>query len=186
MLILSGFLGARYAPGCPLSLAASLVFEQSYGGVEGDSASRAELAALLSAIGEIPLAQGLAVTGSVNQRGEVQAVGGANEKIEGFFDLCLARGLNGDQGVVIPSAVVPMLMLRAEVVEAVAQGRFSVLAVDTVDEAMAALTGLPAGERGPDGLYPEGTVNEVVERRLLELAAARQAFSRTSPENVPA
>ena len=186
VLILSGFLGARYAPGCPLSLAASLVFEQSYGGVEGDSASLAELAALLSAIGEIPLRQGLAVTGSVNQHGEVQAVGGVNEKIEGFFDLCRARGLTGDQGVVVPAAIVPTLMLRADVVEAAREDRFRIIAVDNVDEAMTVLTGLPAGERGPDGVYPDGTVNEAVEMRLLELAAARQAFSRTTPENVPA
>ena len=126
-------------------LSASLVFEQNYGGVDGDSASSAELYALLSALAEVPLRQSLAVTGSVNQHGEVQAIGGVNEKIEGFFDICLARGLSGEQGVLIPAANVKHLMLRADVVDAVAAGSFHVYAVAHVDEGIVLLTGLPAG-----------------------------------------
>ncbi len=177
VLILGGFLGARYAPRHPLSLSASLVFEQSYSGVDGDSASAAELFALLSAISGVPLRQSLAVTGSVNQRGEIQAIGAANEKIEGFFDLCKARGLSGDQGVLIPAANVAHLMLRREVVEAAAEGRFHVYPIATVDEGIELLTGRPAGERDDGGDYPEGSVNLLVERRLIDLAEAARAFS---------
>ncbi len=147
VLILSGFLGARYALERPLSLSASLVFEQSYSGVEGDSASSAELYALLSALAEAPIKQSLAVTGSVNQHGQVQAIGGVNEKVEGFFDLCRARGLSGQQGVLIPAANVKHLMLRREVVEAVAAGQFHLYPVTTIDQGIEILTGLPAGER---------------------------------------
>ncbi len=154
VLILSGFLRGRYAQEHPLSLGASLVFEQSYGGVDGDSASSAELYALLSAIARVPIAQSLAVTGSVNQSGEVQAIGGVNEKIEGFFDLCKARGLTGDQGVLMPEANVKHLMLRQDVVDAVAAGQFAVYPITTVDEGIEVLTGLPAGEPGGDGRYP--------------------------------
>jgi predicted ATP-dependent protease len=175
VLILSGFLSARYAPKRPLALAASLVFEQSYGGVEGDSASSAELCALLSAIAEVPLRQSLAITGSVNQHGDIQAIGGVNEKIEGFFDVCRARGLDGRQGVVIPAANVQNLMLRGDVVQAVAEGRFAVYAVASIDEAMALLAGLPAGERDALGAFPPGTVNGLVEQKLL--AFAEQAAS---------
>jgi lon-related putative ATP-dependent protease len=142
VLILAGLLGARYGRTRPLSLHASLVFEQSYGGVEGDSASLAEACALLSAIGEIPLRQSLALTGSLNQRGEVQPIGGVNEKIEGFFDVCAARGLDGSHAVAIPATNLPHLMLRDDVVEAVRDGRFAVYAVRTIDDAMALLTGL--------------------------------------------
>jgi lon-related putative ATP-dependent protease len=176
VLILAGFLGERYAAERPLSLAASLVFEQSYGGVEGDSASMAELCALLSAIGGLPLAQGIAVTGSVNQRGEAQAVGGVNEKIEGFFDLCAARGLDGRQGVVLPRANERHLMLRREVVEAVAAGMFHVWTVDDVDETMTLLARRPAGARDERGSYPAGSVNAAVEARLTRLAEIRRAF----------
>ncbi|WP_456427009.1 Lon protease family protein [Rhodocaloribacter sp.] len=178
VLILAGFLGGRYARSRPLSLTASLVFEQSYGGIEGDSASCAELYALLSAIAELPLRQGLAVTGSVNQRGEVQPIGGVNEKIEGFFDVCRARGLTGEQGVLIPASNVKHLMLAPRVVEAVRDGRFHVYPVRTVDEGIELLTGMPAGERRPDGTYPEGTVNRRVMDHLAEMAAHRQAFLR--------
>jgi predicted ATP-dependent protease len=176
VLILAGFLGSRYAGDRPFSLSASLVFEQSYGGVEGDSASSAELFALLSAIGGLPLRQDLAVTGSVNQRGEIQAVGGVNEKIEGFFRTCSARGLDGDPGVVLPAANAKHLMLRADVVEAARAGRFSVWAVESVDDVMELLTGVPAGDRGLDGSFPDDTVNGRVARRLAELAARAQAF----------
>jgi predicted ATP-dependent protease len=165
VLILSGYLSGRYSPTKPLSLAASLVFEQSYGGVEGDSASSAELYALLSALASAPLSQSLAVTGSVNQHGDIQAVGGVNPKIEGFFDLCRARGLDGRQGVVIPQANVKNLMLREDVVAAVEQGRFSVYAVASVDEGVELLTGLPAQE-----------VHRRVESRLAEFADKARAF----------
>ncbi len=178
VMILAGFLGGRYAANRPLSLRASLVFEQSYGGVEGDSASLAELCALLSAIGELPIRQGVALTGSVNQHGAVQAIGGVNEKIEGFFDVCAARGLTGDQGVIIPAANASHLMLRADVVAAAAEGRFHIWPVTTVDEALEILTGLPAGERGPDGLWPEGTVNALVDARLEELARTAREYGR--------
>jgi lon-related putative ATP-dependent protease len=171
VLILSGFIGGRYARERPLSLSASLVFEQSYGGVEGDSASAAELFALLSAIAETPLRQSLAVTGSVNQHGRLQAIGGVNEKIEGFFDLCQARGLTGEQGVLVPVANVKHLMLRYDVVEAARAGRFRVVPIETVDQAMEILTGLPAGERDGRGSYPAGSVNRRVEMRLARLAA---------------
>jgi lon-related putative ATP-dependent protease len=177
VLILSGFLGARYASDRSLSLSASLVFEQSYGGVEGDSASSAELYALLSAIGQIPIKQSLAVTGSVDQHGQVQAIGGVNEKIEGFFDVCKARGLTGEQGVLIPTSNVKHLMLRADVVEAAAQGQFHIYPVETVDQGIEILTGVPAGELDEEGNYPEGTVNGMVQAELARLAEERAGES---------
>jgi predicted ATP-dependent protease len=177
VMILAAFLGARYAQELPLSLAASLVFEQSYGPVEGDSASLAELCALLSALAFVPVHQGLAVTGSINQFGRVQAIGGVNEKIEGFFDLCRQRGLDGRQGVLIPRANVQHLMLRDEVVQAVAQGRFHVHAVDDVDQAIELLTGVPAGLPNAKGEVPPDTVNHLVASRLVELSMLRQAWS---------
>jgi lon-related putative ATP-dependent protease len=173
VLILSGLLAARYASDSPLSLSATLVFEQSYGGVEGDSASTAELYALLSALAQVPALQSIAVTGSVNQHGEVQPVGGINEKIEGFFDVCCARGLTGGQGVMVPHGNVRHLMLRRPVVEAVRAGRFHVWPVRTIDEGIELLTGLPAGDRGGDGRFPPGSVNAMVEERLLHFAATR-------------
>ena len=176
VLILSGFLAGRYALDTPMSLFASLVFEQSYGGVEGDSASSAELYALLSALSDAPLRQDLAVTGSVNQHGEVQAIGGVNEKIEGFFDLCRARGLTGSQGVLIPQANVRHLMLRRDVREACAAGRFSIYPIARIGEGVQLLTGLAAGERGPDGGYPAGTINHRVEERLRAFAGVRRNF----------
>ena len=177
VLILAGFLGARYAPDRPFTLSASLVFEQSYSGVEGDSASSAELYALLSALSGLPVRQSLAVTGSVNQLGQVQAIGGVDEKIEGFFDVCRARGLTGDQGVVIPASNVRHLMLREDVVEAARAGKFGVYAVETVDDGIELLTGTPAGAPGPDGQYPAGTVNGRVAARLAELAEKARAFA---------
>ncbi len=181
VLILSGFLGARYAADHPLSLSASLVFEQSYGAVEGDSASSAELYALLSALAGLPIKQSLAVTGSVNQHGQVQAIGGVNEKIEGFFDLCKARKLDG-QGVIIPASNVRHLMLRQEVVDAVRAGTFKIYAVETIDQGIEILTGLPAGERDASGKFPEGSVNQRVEARLIEFAQKRMAAQRTKTE----
>ncbi len=177
VLILAHFLTARYAPDYPLSLSASLAFEQSYGGVEGDSASVAELCALLSALADVPLKQSLAVTGSVNQHGEVQPIGGVNEKIEGFFDVCRDRGLTGEQGVIIPAANVVHLMLRQDVVAAAEAGQFHIYPVRTVDEAIELLTGMPAGERDEEGNFPEGTLNYLVEARLIEMAERQRDFS---------
>lgn len=173
VMILSSYLGARYAANHPLSLTASLVFEQSYSGVDGDSASSAELYALLSALSGLAINQGLAVTGSVNQYGQVQAIGGVNEKIEGYFDICKARGLTGRQGVLIPRANIKHLMLRHDVVEAAKQGRFHIYAVSTIDEGIEILTGTPAGVADENGVYPEGTVNRLVQDRLAELAETR-------------
>lgn len=177
VMILSSFLAARYARSLPLSLSASLVFEQSYGPVEGDSASLAELCALLSALAAVPIRQSLAITGSVNQYGRVQPIGGVNEKIEGFFDICQARGLTGEQGVIIPQSNVKHLMLREDVVAACAAGKFAVHAVEDVDQAIALLTGFPAGEPDAQGLVPEGTINYLVATQLAELTALRQAFA---------
>jgi lon-related putative ATP-dependent protease len=185
VLILTGYLGGRYAQDKPLSLTASLAFEQSYGEVEGDSASMAELIALLSAIAEVPVRQSIAVTGSINQKGEVQPIGGVNEKIEGFFAVCKARGLTGEQGVVIPKVNIRNLMLKKEVVQAVEDGKFRIYAVATVDEAVSILTGMPAGERGPDGAWSEGTVNFLVDKRLKDIARKLKAEEKGEKEKEP-
>jgi predicted ATP-dependent protease len=177
VLILSSFLAARYARNQPLALSASLVFEQSYGMVEGDSASLAELCALLSNLANAPIKQSLAVTGSVNQFGQVQAIGAVNEKIEGFFDICAARGLNGEQGVLIPASNVKHLMLRRDVVAAAEAGQFRIYAVEDVDQAITLLTGVPAGEADANGIYAEGSVNLRVAARLAELSDIRQSFA---------
>jgi predicted ATP-dependent protease len=176
VLILAGFLAGRYVPEQPLSLAASIVFEQSYGSIEGDSASSAELFALLSALAEVPIRQNVAVTGSINQRGDVQAVGGINEKIEGFFDVCRAEGLTGDQGVLIPAANQRHLMLRRDVIDAVASGTFHVWAMSTVDQGLEILTGRRAGARDTSGQFADGTVNAAVERRLVAFAEQARKF----------
>ena len=178
VLILSHFLGAHYALDYPLSLSASLVFEQSYGGIEGDSASSAELYALLSALAQVPVKQGLAVTGSVNQHGEIQAIGGVNEKIEGFFDLCNSRGLSGEQGVLIPASNVRHLMLRHDVVTAVENGMFAVYPVRTVNEGIELLTGTSAGERTAEGEFPADTINRQVEDRLIHFSLQLKNFAR--------
>lgn len=177
VLILSSFLASRFARHRPLPLAASLVFEQSYGMIDGDSASVAELCALLSALSEVPIRQNLAVTGSINQLGQVQPIGGVNEKIEGFYDVCKAMGLDGEQGVIIPWANLTHLMLREDVVEACRQGQFRVYAVRTVDEALSLLTGVPAGEPNAHGEYPAGTVNYRVDQRVRELIRLRTQFA---------
>jgi predicted ATP-dependent protease len=177
VLILSSLLAARYALEHPLSLSASLVFEQSYGMVDGDSASVAEFCALLSALSGIPILQSLAVTGSVNQHGQVQAIGGANEKIEGFFDICQRRGLNGRQGVLIPASNVRHLMLRRDVIAAAQRGDFHVYPISNVDQAIALLTGVPAGVLDDQGRYPEGTVNHAVAARLWKMFQLRQQYS---------
>ena len=177
VLILSAFLSAHYATDRPLSLSASLVFEQSYSGVDGDSASSAELYALLSALAEVPIKQSLAVTGSVNQFGQVQAIGGVNEKIEGFFDLCKANGLNGGNGVLIPASNATHLMLRDDVIEAAAAGTFHIYPIKTIDQGIELLTGKPAGKRGKNGTFPAGTINRMVDDRLMALADARRSFA---------
>jgi lon-related putative ATP-dependent protease len=177
VLILSGFLGARFAQTHPLALSASLVFEQSYGGVDGDSASSTELYALLSALSGLPINQSLAVTGSVNQHGQVQAIGGANEKIEGFFDICSARGLTGNQGVLIPASNVKHLMLRSDVVDAAADGNFHIYPVETVDQGIELLTGVAAGEADLDGKFPLDTVSGRAQITLAKFAENARAFA---------
>jgi lon-related putative ATP-dependent protease len=179
VLILTGFLQGRYAQGLPLSLSASLVFEQSYGGVDGDSASSAELYALLSSLAEVPLRQNLAVTGSVNQHGRVQPIGGVNEKVEGFFDVCQADGLTGDQGVLIPADNAKNLMLRDDVVEAARNGDFHIYPVETVDQGLELLTGMEAGTRDEQGAFPDGSLNARVEQRLRTFAERRRQFALT-------
>jgi lon-related putative ATP-dependent protease len=181
VMILSGFLGARYAADRPLALSATLVFEQTYGEVEGDSASSAELYALLSTLADAPIRQSYAVTGSVNQHGEVQAIGGVNEKIEGFFDVCRTRGLSGEQGVLIPATNVKHLMLRHDVVDAVRAGKFQIFPIHTIDEGIELLTGIQAGERNADGLFPDGSINQRVEMRLLTLSELARAYGMPTP-----
>jgi len=182
VLIMEGYLKGRYAFDRPLSLSASLVFEQSYGLVDGDSASAAELFALLSRLADVPLKQNLAVTGAVSQQGEVQPVGGVNQKIEGFFDLCQARGLTGDQGVIIPQGNVPDLMLKTEVIEAIKADRFHVYAVSHVDEALEILTGRPAGERSEDGTFPEGSLNRLIDQKLQDFLEKARRFMKEGEE----
>lgn len=176
VLILESFLRSRYLRKMPIGLRASLVFEQSYGGVEGDSASCAELCALLSSLAEAPIKQGVAITGSVSQQGEVQAIGGVNEKIEGFFDLCSSRGLTGDQGVIIPASNTAHLMLKQEVVAAIEEGKFAIWSVESVDDAIEVLTGIPAGRRTPSGSYSLNTVNARVEATLKKFVLDLRAF----------
>jgi predicted ATP-dependent protease len=183
-LILTGYLQAQYAQDWPLSLGATITFEQSYGGIDGDSASTTELYALLSALSDLPLNQGIAVTGAVNQHGEVQVVGGVTRKIEGFYDICRERGLTGEQGVLVPAANVKNLMLKEEVVEAVRAGRFHVWAVSHIDEGIELLTGRAAGERQADGTYPEGTVHRLVQDRLRKYAEQVRAFGNVTPAAV--
>ncbi|WP_028585336.1 Lon protease family protein [Desulfogranum mediterraneum] len=176
VMILAAFLNSRYARTIPFGMQASLVFEQSYGGVEGDSASCAELCALLSSLADLPIRQGLAVTGSISQKGEVQPVGGVNEKIEGFFEVCKTRGLTGSEGVLIPETNIRHLMLNQEVVEAIARKQFSIYPISTVDEAISLLTGREAGESDSGGVYPEDSVNGRVEATLLRFARDLQKF----------
>ena len=178
VLILSGFLGGRFGRSRPLSLNASLVFEQSYGGVDGDSASAAELFALLSALAEAPIKQSFALTGSVDQRGQIQAIGGVNEKIEGFFDACRITGFTGHQGVIIPASNVKHLMLRGDVVAAAEAGRFAIWPIDTVDQGLELLTGIAAGEPDADGNYPPGTLNQRIAARLDAFAAKAAELAR--------
>jgi len=186
VLILSGYLLEQYAHKMPLALSARLTFEQVYGPVDGDSASSAELYALLSDLAGLPIRQGMAVTGSVNQRGEVQAIGAVTTKIEGFFAVCKGQGLDGNQGVIIPASNVRHLMLKPEVVEAVAAGTFNVWSVRTIDEGIEILTGVPAGARRHDGTFPAGTVHGLIQKRLGKLATALVQFrarAQRAPRN---
>ncbi len=180
VLILSGYLGGQYAQHNPLSLSSSICFEQSYDGVDGDSASSTELYAILSSLAEVPIEQGIAVTGSVNQNGEIQAIGGINHKIEGFFDVCRLKGFTGDQGVLMPRANLRNLMLRADVVSAVTEEKFHIHAVSTIDEGIEVLTGIAAGERDHEGRYPEGSVNDRVQKKLQQYVEQQK---RLAPGN---
>jgi len=183
VLILSGYIGAKYAQNKPLSLSASLGFEQSYEMIEGDSASAAELIAIISSLSGIPIKQGMAITGSVNQKGQIQPIGGVNEKIEGFYHVCKAKGLTGEQGVIIPHQNVRNLMLNREVVQAIRDGEFHIHPVETVDEAIEILTGMEAGEKGPDGSFKEGTVNYLVDKRLRQFTEEFKKLTRQRSGN---
>ena len=189
VLILAGYLGGKYAQERPLSLSSSICFEQSYDGVDGDSASSTELYGILSSLSETPIKQSIAVTGSVNQNGEIQAIGGINQKIEGFYDLSRIKGLTGEQGVLMPRSNLRNLMLRADVVDAVKEGKFHIHAVSTIDEGIEVLTGVAAGERNGDGHYPADSINGRVERKLAQFSeqqkqlAAAGDFPRAAAEN---
>jgi predicted ATP-dependent protease len=183
VLTLRGFLLERYAGNQPLSLSASVAFEQNYGMVEGDSATCAEVCALLSVLSDVPLKQALAITGSMDQRGNVQAVGGLNQKIEGFFDVCRIRGLSGDQGVIIPATNAQHLMLREDILDAVKAGQFHIHAVSSIDEALSLLTGAEIGERDTEGLYPPASVNGIVQSRLEQLAERLRILGEAAVRN---
>jgi predicted ATP-dependent protease len=185
VLILGGYLGGKYAQQTPLSLSSTVCFEQSYDGVDGDSASSTELYAILSSLAEIPIRQGIAVTGSVNQHGEVQAIGGVNQKIEGHYDVCRLKGLTGDQGVMIPRTNLRNLMLRPDVVEAVRAGKFHVYAVATIDEGIEVLTGVGAGERDAAGNYSDGTVNQRVQKKLQQFSEQQRQVAAANNEKAP-
>jgi lon-related putative ATP-dependent protease len=180
VLILSSFIASRYSRKSPFSISASLVFEQSYGYVEGDSASLAELCAILSSIAQIPLRQDLAITGSVNQLGNVQPIGGVNEKIEGFFDICVKKGLTSTQGVIIPATNIKHLMLRWDVVHAAQCGQFNIYAVSTVDDALELLTDMDAGIANEQGSYPPESFNGQIEAQLRQFTMLRKDFSSKS------
>ena len=176
VLILSGYLNSKYAREKPLSLTARLAFEQSYSGVDGDSASSTELYAILSALSGKPIKQHIAVTGSVNQKGEVQAIGGVNEKVEGFYEVCKSKGLIGNEGCMIPYSNVQNLMLKEELVTDIKEGRFHIWPVKTIDQGVEVLTGIDAGKFQPNGSYPEGTIHQIVQDRLDEMAELIKEF----------
>jgi predicted ATP-dependent protease len=177
MQIIAGYLRTKFAQDKPLSLAASICFEQSYSGVDGDSASSTDIYALLSALSGLPIRQDIAVTGSVSQQGDIQPIGGVNQKIEGFFDVCRVKtGLTGRQGVMIPSENIEDLMLRDEVIEAVAAGKFHILPVRTLEEGIEILTGVRAGSRDSNGAFEPDTVYAQVDRRLHEMATTLKSF----------
>jgi predicted ATP-dependent protease len=177
ILILSGYLGAKFGKDRPLTLSASICFEQSYDGVDGDSASSTEVYAISSSLSGLPIRQDIAVTGSVNQKGEIQPIGGVNQKVEGMFDVCrTGDGLTGTQGVMIPHQNVKNLMLRDDVVEAIREGKFHVYAVKTIDEGLEILTGVTAGEADDTGAFPEGSVNRLIAKRLGELNDSMRGY----------
>ncbi|HPI33594.1 MAG TPA: ATP-dependent protease, partial [candidate division Zixibacteria bacterium] len=178
VLVMSGYLRQLFAQDKPLAVSASITFEQAYSGVDGDSASSAEVYAILSSLGGLPIRQGIAVTGSVNQQGEIQPIGGVNQKVEGWFDVCAARGLTGDQGVIIPHQNVNDLLIRPDVIAAVKARRFHIWPIRTIAEAIEILTGLPAGKRGANGRFPKGTVFGIVDEKLMEMALTLQNFGR--------
>ena len=178
VLILSGYLGTKYAQKKPLNLSASIGFEQSYEMIDGDSASTAELIVLLSSLSGIPIKQNLAITGSVNQKGQIQPIGGANEKVEGFYDVCKAKGLTGEQGVIIPYQNVKNLMLKKEVVQAIKDKKFHIYSAESVDQAIELLTGKEAGSRGSTGKFKTGTINYLVDKKLREFAEDYRKFGR--------
>jgi len=173
---MSGYLGEKYAQNIQLSMTASITFEQSYDGIDGDSASSTELYAILSSLGDIPIKQGIAVTGSVNQKGIIQPIGGVNEKIEGFYNVCKLKGLRGGEGVIIPSKNIDNLMLNEEVMDAVRKGIFTIYAINTIDEGMEILTGIKAGELNEDGEYEENTINYYVQEKLIYYAMLDKEF----------
>ena len=181
-MILHGYVTEKFIQDIPLSLSARLVFEQSYEEVEGDSASSTELYTLLSRLADVPIKQGIAVTGSVNQKGDVQAIGGLNEKVEGFFEVCRAKGLNGSQGVLIPASNIRSLMLKDEVVAAVSEGKFHIYPVSTIDEGLEVLTGLKAGKRRKDGSFEPDSINDRVQKRLVSLAQRLRDFTKGEEE----
>ena len=183
VLILGGYLGGKYAQQSPLSLSSTICFEQSYDGVDGDSASSTELYAILSSLAEIPIQQGIAVTGSVNQNGEVQAIGGVNFKIEGHFDVCRLQGLTGEQGVMIPQANVHNLMLRSDVVDAAKAGKFHIYAVSSIEEGIEVLTGVAAGARQADGSYPDGSINDRVQKKLQQFTELQKKLTAGDQES---
>jgi lon-related putative ATP-dependent protease len=183
VMILHAYIREKFAHNKPLSLSASLCFEQSYGMIDGDSASSTELYVLLSAISDVPIYQGIAVTGSVSQKGEIQPIGGVTRKIEGFFDICEHKGLTGKQGVMIPEKNVNNLMLRRDVVEAVKKGKFHIYPVTTVEEGIEILTGMEAGEIQEDGTYPEGTLYQKVDDKLREMAEMEKEFGKSKDED---
>jgi predicted ATP-dependent protease len=185
ILILSGYLGKTFAQLYPLSLTISIAFEQNYGVIDGDSASSSELYAVISSLSDVPIFQGMAVTGSVNQKGEIQAIGDVNEKIEGFYDVCKTRGLTGQQGVMIPATNVKNLMLKQEVVETVRQNLFHVYPVSTISEGIEILTGMPAGTIDSNGIYPETTVYGRVQKKLLTFLKQSMAFSHLGAQRAP-
>ncbi|MDA3945957.1 MAG: hypothetical protein PF439_04695 [Helicobacteraceae bacterium] len=180
-MILSAYLGSKYASDLPLSLSASLVFEQSYGKIEGDSASSTELYALLSSLSDVPIKQNIAVTGSVNQFGEIQPIGGVNEKIEGFFDVCMRKDAEGSYGVIIPQSNVKHLMLKPELLAAVEKGKFTVYTVETIDEGISILTGVEAGSADKKGNYPKSSINGKVIARLQTLSETVKAYNHPKP-----
>jgi ATP-dependent Lon protease len=178
VLILGGYLRSKYAQDKPLTVDASICFEQSYSGVEGDSASSTEVYALLSSLADLPLRQDIAVTGSINQKGEIQPIGGVNQKIEGFYDVCKAKGLTGTQGVMIPALNIQDLMLRKDVVEAIKAGKFHLYPIKTIDQGIEILIGVKAGKRKDDGTFEKDTVNYLVDKKLAEFAKKLKEFGK--------